>query len=85
MRKQSGFWSKFAGIEDTQSCIKFEINSFLSLDDIWNYSSRIPDLRLVVIDPTEEIYIPVDFSAETIDWDTKKEPPSAIINPLKDK
>jgi replicative DNA helicase len=66
-----------------QSRIKFEIDSFLSLDDIWNYSSRIPDLRLVVIDPTEEIYVPVDFSAETIDWDTKKEPPSAIFNSLQ--
>lgn len=63
-----------------QSNVKFEIDTFLSLDDIWEYSCRIPDLRLVVIDPGEKIYVPVDFSAETIDWETRKERPSAIFD-----
>ena len=69
--------------EAKRSRLKFVIDSFLSLDDICDYSCRIPDLRLVVIDPAEEIYVPVDFSAETIDWDTKREPPSVIFNSLQ--
>jgi len=62
--------------EAKKSNIKFVIDNSLSLDEIWDYSCNIPDLRLIVIDPVEEIYTPNDR-------DAKKIPPSAIFKSLR--
>ena len=60
--------------EAKESSIKIDLDSFVSLDDIWDRCCRIPDLRLVVIDPVNAICKPIDFSAETAKWDEKEDP-----------
>lgn len=66
-----------------KSRIKIDRDTFLSLDDIWERCCRIPDLRLIVIDPIEAVCQPVDYSAEPIYWGKNKEKPEVIFPSLQ--
>lgn len=59
--------------EAKESSIKIDLDSFVSLDDIWDRCCRIPDLRLVVIDPVNAVCKPIDFPAESAKWDEKED------------
>ena len=63
--------------------IELDIDSFLSLDDIWDRSFRFPDLQLIVINSIEEIYEPIDFSADIINWDVPKVPREETLRSLQ--
>ena len=57
---------------------------FPRLDDIWEFCSQIPDLRLVVIDPGESICKPVDFSARSVVWEPPRENPETLFRSLQE-
>jgi replicative DNA helicase len=59
--------------EAKESSIKIDLNSFVSLDDIWEHCCRTSDLRLVIIDPVSAVCTPIDFSAEPAKWGQKEE------------
>ena len=56
-----------------ESSIKVDLDSFVSVDHIRNHCCRIPDLRLVVIDPVNAICKPIDFSATSAKWGEKED------------
>ena len=66
-----------------ESNIKIDVNSFATLDHIWDHCCRIPDLRLVVIDPTEGICKPVNYSDKSAKWD-EPEDPAVVFRSLRE-
>ena len=56
-----------------KSSIKIDFDSFVSLDDIWERCCKIPDLRLVIIDPVSAVCKPIDFSKDSAKWGEKED------------
>ena len=55
------------------SSITIDFDSFVSPDDIWEHCCKIPDLRLVIIDPVSAVCKPIDFGEETAKWGEKED------------
>lgn len=57
-----------------ESRIKIDVNSFATLDHIWEHCCNIPDLRLVVIDPVDAICKPANLADKSARWDEPEDP-----------
>lgn len=65
-----------------ESSIKIDLDSFVSLDDIWEHCCRTSDLRLVIIDPVSAVCKPIDFSADSATW-CEKEDTAVVFQSLR--
>lgn len=70
--------------EAKKSNIKLDTISYLSLDEIWEKSCRIPDLQMIVINPIEGITEPLNLMENPVNWDKRREPPEKILKSLKE-
>lgn len=65
------FWDYY---RNKESNIQVKMHSFLSIDDVWDFCSSIPDLQLVVIPHVHTICKPMDFSSDMSRWGEREEP-----------